>query len=644
MKPTMRACEDSLHQYTQKARAVLLVGVFIASCAAASQNPMTVAPGADDPKMRIDSLLNLSWSLARSQPAESLDMLQQVETIQATQDTAYKEDVVYYYYGVFYKNLNRFDESEANFNKYEAYHKERNNNKNLAAVNLVKANLYSDKGDMVKSMEAISNALRYYEVLEDTMGMIRASSKMGYILSEAGRQDEAMERHRWSNKLSILKKNIDEESITYTNMALVYEKKSMLDSAYAFHLKAYAISERQQDDYSKVINRYNVGNILDEMGKMEASIPYITACMQLADSIDIPSLRVASRQLLAKLKMQQGKPNEAITLLDSLATHLNHELGLKDKMEVHGQLAEALGQIGDYKSAFGHQATFKQLSDSLLGLESRNKLNELEIQYESEKNKQQIAFLDLENQASMALIAQKDRTILIGGAGLLLISIFSIGLYILIKKYQRQKVALSKALADKDLLLREIHHRVKNNLQIVSSLLSLQGRSIMDETALQAINDGKSRVRSMALIHQNLYQLENLTGVNMQQYVRNLCSELFQTYRADEDKVALELNVESLELDIDTLVPLGLIVNELITNTLKYAFPGERTGSLKVTFQKLTNSLLLEVADNGVGYEEENVRPNSFGRSLMQSLVAQLEGTMEVDCTGGTTVRLEIPA
>ena len=136
-----------------------------------------------------------------------------------------------------------------------------------------------------------------------------------------------------------------------------------------------------------------------------------------------------------------------------------------------------------------------------------------------------------------------------------------------------QNTIVFEALKEKDFLLREIHHRVKNNLQVISSLLSLQARQIGDKNIQKAINEGRSRVRSMALIHQNLYQNENLTGVSVERYLSNLLSELFDTYKVDSDKITLHFNIQDIDLDVDTMVPFGLILNELISNCLKHAFP-----------------------------------------------------------------------
>ncbi len=591
-------------------------------------------------QVHIDSLLNTAWGTARSQPRQSISNLEEIESINAKMVEPHKVDVVLYYYGIFHKNLNQFDESENYFNQYEAYQEKRGNKRNLAAVYSVKANLYSDQGHYAKSMEAVSKALVMNEELEDTLGIIGAGSKLGYLLSEVGRYDEALEYHRQSRQLALLAGLENEMEIAYTNIALVHEKREYLDSALFYYSRAYELGEKDGDAYSRVLNRYNMANIYQRMKDPEASSPYVIACMNLADSIDNPALRSASRRLLADLWIQQGKYADSILLLDSLKLDTTAYFGLRDRKDVYSLLSEAHKLNGDFVRAFENLEIYKSISDSLLGLDSQNRLNELEVQYETAKQKQKIEMLDLESQTSQAMILQKDRTILFGGIGLVLVTLLSLILYLFIRKYLLQKRVLAIALTDKDLLLREIHHRVKNNLQIVSSLLSLQGRSISDETALQAINEGKSRVRSMALIHQNLYQRENLTGVNVQDYMTKLVQELFQTYKVDEDQIGLETNIEALELDVDTLVPLGLIVNELIPNPLKYACPEGKQGTLIISLKQVDDKMVLEVRDDGIGYEPNDIHPNSFGQKMIGSLVKQLGGTMEADTTSGTYVKL----
>jgi len=160
----------------------------------------------------------------------------------------------------------------------------------------------------------------------------------------------------------------------------------------------------------------------------------------------------------------------------------------------------------------------------------------------------------------------------------MIISTAAILLIGLLYRNQKQKKLISIQNDEKDILLREIHHRVKNNLQVISSLLGIQSRSIKDVQAKQAIHEGRARVHSMSLIHQNLYKKDNLTGVDMRVYLNKLSTDLINTYNLSEGQIEIEKDIDELILDVEYVVPIGLIINELISNALKYAFPDQQNG------------------------------------------------------------------
>jgi two-component sensor histidine kinase len=207
--------------------------------------------------------------------------------------------------------------------------------------------------------------------------------------------------------------------------------------------------------------------------------------------------------------------------------------------------------------------------------------------------------------------------------------------------------ALRASLSEKDVLLKEIHHRVKNNFQIISSLLNLQAETISDAAALEAFNESQNRIKSMALIHEKLYQSESLGGIDFSDYVGSMLEELAYAYHARLDKVRVETDLERIELPIDSAIPLGLILNELITNAFKYAFPGSREGRILISL-KLTGeaSARLTVEDDGVGMDAGNTRSGNLGMDLVKALAAQLRGELEAESDGGTrwTVRFPLKA
>ncbi|MEK8179829.1 histidine kinase dimerization/phosphoacceptor domain -containing protein [Flavobacterium buctense] len=196
---------------------------------------------------------------------------------------------------------------------------------------------------------------------------------------------------------------------------------------------------------------------------------------------------------------------------------------------------------------------------------------------------------------------------------------------------------LDKRNAENELLLKEIHHRVKNNLEVVSSLLALQSAQIDDPNTKDAMAESQNRVNSIGIVHQKLYQGTNLGAIEMKDYFLNLSESILDSFGAEE-RVELNLAMEKLDLDIDTAVPLGLIINELLTNTIKYAFPKGEKGTVTIKMERKKGNILhLEVADNGVG-KSGITHGTGFGGQLVSLLTNQLNGTMREDSQNGTAI------
>ncbi len=197
---------------------------------------------------------------------------------------------------------------------------------------------------------------------------------------------------------------------------------------------------------------------------------------------------------------------------------------------------------------------------------------------------------------------------------------------------------LNKTVGEKEVLLREIHHRVKNNLQIIISLLNLQSRYITDEKILAAIRESQNRVKAMALVHEKLYQAENIAQINLDDYTRFLGTGLIQFYGAKSRGITLTTDIRDIHVDINMAIPLGLIINELISNSLKYAFPDREKGEIFISVLKENHTLSVLVKDDGIGIPADLDWRNteSLGLRLVISLVEQLNGSIELDQSAGT--------
>lgn len=201
---------------------------------------------------------------------------------------------------------------------------------------------------------------------------------------------------------------------------------------------------------------------------------------------------------------------------------------------------------------------------------------------------------------------------------------------------------LKQSLIEKEVLIKEIHHRVKNNLMVISSLLNLQSQYIKDKEALDIFRESQNRARSMALIHERLYRSSDLKRIDFGDYIQTLANDLFHTYVTDPVRVKLNMCVENLMVDINTTVPLGLIVNELVTNSMKHGFVGDTEGEINIDFHKEVDEFVLVVEDTGVGFPDDiDFRNTStLGLQLVNNLTTQIDGKIELNKNKGTKFRI----
>jgi len=202
---------------------------------------------------------------------------------------------------------------------------------------------------------------------------------------------------------------------------------------------------------------------------------------------------------------------------------------------------------------------------------------------------------------------------------------------------------LKSSLSEKEILLKEIHHRVKNNLQVIISLLNLQAGYIHDEETLRAMQEGQNRVRSMALVHEKFYQLDGISEIDFAEYIEKLCQYIFQTYPETARKVSLDVESDQIALDLDTAMPCGLLINEIVSNSLKYAFPNGQEGHILIKLKALPeNKIQITVKDNGVGIADEHQlgNPSTLGLQLISALTSQLNGEVEMFSDNGTTFNI----
>ena len=395
----------------------------------------------------------------------------------------------------------------------------------------------------------------------------------------------------------------------------------------------------------KAIIEGNIGKSYGLLNKCQDAIPYLERSLRgiVENGISNHSNDVVENTLaLAECELQQGNYRIAKNYLDTELSFYKPEFQLKRNR----LLAAYYGRIEDYRNEAFYLKKNIRIQDSI-------NLNESSV-----KKQQWVAVVaraDLDNKDRMLdqqklemerarseLQAQDEKInlvfislifTLLGFAGLVYAYLKSIKNQRLIAE---QKYIIENSLVEKDSLLKEIHHRVKNNLQMVSSLLSLQTKNTRSKAAIEALEEGKSRVKAMALIHQKLYQNEDLSVIEMQGYIESLVNSVQSVFKKGGHNINITIDAEGVELDIDRAIPFGLILNELVSNSFKYAFPeGHDNAKIYIHLRKTGNQGFFEYTDNGVGLPDdtEERANSSMGYRLINRLVNQLQSKLNVDKT-----------
>jgi two-component system, sensor histidine kinase PdtaS len=357
----------------------------------------------------------------------------------------------------------------------------------------------------------------------------------------------------------------------------------------------------------------------------------------------------------AEFETREDRFDQARLYLGKASMIAPSQLNLFDKMKIALVQFRVDSAAHNKTAAIDDFIRYHSLYDSETSISEHNHLEELSVQYETEKKDRNIQFLTQRGKLQQTEIYQAHfiRNLLIAGACLLFV-ILALLFYqyrikqttnrIITEKNHSMEQLLGEKeelIADKETLVKEIHHRVKNNLHLISSLLESQSAYLQDE-ALFAIQKSQHRVQAISLIHQKLYLNDQVTDVGMSVYLREIISYLRDSFVTDEN-ITFNLDLDPVQLDVSQAVPLGLIVNEAVTNAVKYAFPQNKTGNIDIALkQGPAGECRLRIADNGVGLpkDHDTGQTKSLGMSLIKGLSRTLQADLHIRSASGTTIEL----
>jgi two-component sensor histidine kinase len=385
-------------------------------------------------------------------------------------------------------------------------------------------------------------------------------------------------------------------ALAYSSLGSAYSNLGDYDKAYAYYQYALLLARETDGKYSTLYILNNIGSILTSKKKYKEAIEYL-------------------EQALKENKNDDFKVELLIT---------------------YSTLAEAYAGLNDFKNAYTYHILYSKVDSIIFNKDREQATAEVTTKYNIEKKAKEILVLKKDNKIK-DLQLSNNRLIII--AAIIIFILTCIILLIFYNKFQIKK----KANEEKELLLREIHHRVKNNLQIILSILNIQGRKMKDDRMIGFIRESESRIQTMAIIHEKLYQSDNLTQISFREYISELIDFIYTVYNVDKEKINYTIAETDIRLDINTAVPLGLIINELICNSLKHAFSEKENGAIFIQLTAIASKEYeLMIRDTGKGLPEnfDIKKASTLGLKLIQTLARQLEGSLVFENHAGTIVRI----
>lgn len=569
----------------------------------------------------------------------------------------------------------------------------------LAINNAIKANdfygagnVYYELGEMYflhknhnRSLGAFINAKNYFvkagsekEVAFTNFKLGRTQYYRGNYKLASGHLSYAM---RLAKKLKL--KNLEADVLEYLGILYHVMPNPRYQSSKLL-IRSLVIKQQLKDENGALRILEKLAGIYYDQKKFDSALYYSNAAVRLAEKLALHYDANLSRLNAIPALLRLNQPAEAARRLQFFKTHVldsadvnvniryyiqagnyytalqdtaaaqeNYNTALKIALHtafpelsslVYRHMADAWYYNGDFKKAYECQLQFSNNMSSLYSKENFNTFKELEYIFKTNVTEDEVKFLNMQNE--MSAIRLKDEqalrlVLMLSAAGFLLSAV------VILVLYRRQKAKgriIEKQAADLKILMKEIHHRVKNNLQVISSLLDLQSLTIGDSRAAEAIKESRNRVQTMALIHQNLYQDGNMKNIEMEAYINNLAANLFSAYNVRTSKITLHTKTDAVSLPVDLVVLIGFVLNELISNALKHAFCNKEKGILNITLQQHVDELLLEIKDNGDGFPPGFAihRTDTFGFKLVNAFAKKLKARLDVFNNNGACVQLHI--
>ncbi len=575
--------------------------------------------------------------------------------------------------GIYYSDMGDFDQAIAYTEKALVLNQKMNNLGGISACYGNLGSYFVSKGDLQKALEYDFKAAKLLEQRGKITPLAKVLLNIGIVYAEMKDYNKELEYDFKSLKKFEEANHSMGVSFCYASIGSCYNSMGKYPEALQYHTKALKIAEDLGLNDNIRLLTENIGNDYFRLGECEKAIEYAFKALKMRQDAQEGDWEVgAAYCLIGDIYLKIAKdstgryfvrpglnkevpgtwptgliPSGKAACLQSAIANLEKGIAMikvgNEYMIItaYGRsLAEAYSLSGRYREAYDTYTKNAAISDSVFTADNRLKLASLEIKREAELKEKQIEINGI--QASQK---KKERGFYLAGLGLLAVVTGTVARNFVKQKKSNRLLEAKKIksnsllvqkdelLGQKDMLMKEVHHRVKNNLQVISTLLDLQLENIEDARAHKAMTEGMSRIKSISLIHHQLYQNESVTSIEFSRFSKDLLGQVTSVFKKPGQTIGFTNEIPETQLDTDTAVPLGLILNELMTNSYKYAFPDGSDGNISIRLTVDNDNYQLTYMDSGPGLPAgyDMGRSSTLGMMVIDSLSRQLGGRFRYD-------------
>jgi two-component sensor histidine kinase len=539
-----------------------------------------------------------------------------------------------------------YDYDSTNFHLQQAitYYEALGDSDNLGLMVLRKGGVQYSLGNYAEAMRLAFKASEIFKKIDEKKQLALAYMHLGNIYYFLRNYDESSKYYALSSDYYDLSGDSIGRAHAISNLSLTKIEQDSFEVSLKLQREVFPLILQSGREISIGNSYHYFTQAFFGLGELDSAEFYLKKSMQSNLKTGYVVGQSYDNLMKAKIESERGEIDSSLYYAEKAYDLIDTITNYEAESEVTYFLSEIYAKKRNYSKSYDLLKRHSLIRDSLdfdassierLAYDKQSKLERTEYELKLAKQKELLNSEEKHNQQLLIIVLSILAVIFIFFVGVL--SSANRQNKRLNRELQLKQELIENELDNKRALLKEIHHRVKNNLQIISSMLSIQSQYISNEQLDHIIKECRSRIVSMSLIHESLYKREDEESALFSSYIKDLMPQLIDTYHIDETKIHLEMDIDDIELSLDDSVPCGLIINEVVSNSLKHAFPNGKAGIIKVEMYKKKDHIHLNISDNGVGFPEGMLPDNqdTFGFLLIYTLVGQLEANMNIKTDNG---------